>query len=51
VPDNTQQAILTVPSPGAGGEPQEHHMHVLGRYYRELEAGRKTVEVRTATPD
>jgi ASC-1-like (ASCH) protein len=26
-------------------------MHLLGRYYRELEAGRKTVEVRTATPD
>jgi ASC-1-like (ASCH) protein/ADP-ribose pyrophosphatase YjhB (NUDIX family) len=26
-------------------------MHLLGRYYRQLEAGRKTIEVRTATPD
>ncbi|CAL9283948.1 hypothetical protein SUDANB91_00795 [Streptomyces sp. SudanB91_2054] len=26
-------------------------MHLLGRYYRQVEAGRKTIEVRTATPD
>jgi ASC-1-like (ASCH) protein/8-oxo-dGTP pyrophosphatase MutT (NUDIX family) len=26
-------------------------MHLLGRYYRQVEAGRKTIEVRAATPD
>jgi hypothetical protein len=50
VPDDTQQAIPAVPSPATGGEPQEHHMHLLGRYYRQVEAGRKTIEVRVATP-
>ncbi|MFI2415693.1 ASCH domain-containing protein [Streptomyces sp. NPDC018947] len=25
-------------------------MHLLGRYYRQVEAGRKTIEVRVATP-
>ncbi|MEW1868633.1 NUDIX domain-containing protein [Streptomyces caelestis] len=49
--DDTQQAIPAVPSPAAGDEPQEHHMHLLGRYYRQVEAGRKTIEVRVATPD
>ncbi|MFE0353323.1 NUDIX domain-containing protein [Streptomyces nigra] len=49
MPDDTQQAIPTVPSPATGGEPQEHHMHLLGRYYRQVEAGRKTIEVRVAT--
>ena len=49
--DNTQQAIPAVPRPAAGEEPQEHHMHLLGRYYRQVEAGRKTIEVRVATPN
>ncbi|MFE9503323.1 NUDIX domain-containing protein [Streptomyces anthocyanicus] len=49
--DDTQQAIPAVPSPAAGDEPQEHHMHLLGRYYRQVEAGRKTIEVRVATPN
>ncbi|MEU5510417.1 NUDIX domain-containing protein [Streptomyces fungicidicus] len=48
--DNTQQAIPAIPSPAAREEPQEHHMHLLGRYYRQVEAGRKTIEVRAATP-
>ncbi|MEV5933251.1 ASCH domain-containing protein [Streptomyces sp. NPDC052079] len=26
-------------------------MHLLGRYYRQVEAGRKTIEVRVATPN
>lgn len=49
MPDDTQQAIPAVPSPAAGDEPHEHHMHLLGRYYRQVEAGRKTIEVRVAT--
>ncbi|MFF9762380.1 MULTISPECIES: NUDIX domain-containing protein [Streptomyces] len=51
MPDNTQQAIPAVPSPAAGDEPHEHHMHLLGRYYLQVEAGRKTIEVRVATPN
>ncbi|MFB7403254.1 NUDIX domain-containing protein [Streptomyces rubiginosohelvolus] len=51
MPDHTQQAIPAVPSPSAGDEPPEHHMHLLGRYYRQVEAGRKTTEVSVATPD
>ncbi|WP_107085174.1 NUDIX domain-containing protein [Streptomyces maremycinicus] len=50
MPDDTQQALPAVPSPSAGDEPHEHHMHLLGRYYRQVEAGRKTIEVRVATP-
>lgn len=50
MPDDAQQAIPAVPSPAAGDEPHEHHMHLLGRYYRQVEAGRKTVEVGLATP-
>ncbi|WP_432184055.1 hypothetical protein [Streptomyces tendae] len=50
MPDDTQQAIPAVPSPAAGDETPEHHMHLLGRYYRQVEAGRKTIEVRVATP-
>ncbi|WAX77007.1 NUDIX domain-containing protein [Streptomyces sp. KMM 9044] len=49
--DDTQQAIPAVPSPAAGDEPHEHHMRLLGRYYRQVEAGRKTIEVRVATPN
>ncbi|NEB12276.1 NUDIX domain-containing protein [Streptomyces coelicoflavus] len=49
--DHTQQAIPTVPSPSAGDVPPEHHMHLLTRYYRQVEAGRKTIEVRVATPN
>ncbi|MFD5284044.1 ASCH domain-containing protein [Streptomyces rubrogriseus] len=40
-----------MPSPTGGDVPQEHHMHLLGRYYRQVEAGRKTIEVRVATPN
>ncbi|MEU8949982.1 hypothetical protein [Streptomyces sp. NPDC048489] len=50
MPDDTQDALPAVPSPSAGDEPHEHHMHLLGRYYRQVEAGRKTIEVRVATP-
>ncbi|MFF7733495.1 NUDIX domain-containing protein [Streptomyces sp. NPDC007984] len=50
MPDDIQQASPAVPGPTTGGEPQEHHMHLLGRYYRQVEAGRKTIEVRVATP-
>ncbi|MDX3093409.1 methyltransferase domain-containing protein [Streptomyces sp. ME19-03-3] len=28
-----------------------HHVHLLGRSYRQVESGRKTVEVRAATPE
>ncbi|WP_338673870.1 NUDIX domain-containing protein [Streptomyces sp. SCSIO 30461] len=50
MPDHIQQAIPAVPSRAAGDEPPEHHMRLLGRYYRQVEAGRKTIEVRVATP-
>ncbi|MCX5418004.1 phytanoyl-CoA dioxygenase family protein [Streptomyces sp. NBC_00059] len=49
--DDTQQTIRAVPSPSAGNVPPEHHMHLLGRYYRHVEAGRKTTEVRVAAPN
>ncbi|MFK4071343.1 NUDIX domain-containing protein [Streptomyces sp. NPDC029674] len=49
--DDTQQAIPVVPSPAAGDVSPEHHMHLLGRYYRQVEAGRKTIEVRVAAPN
>ncbi|MFC9290720.1 ASCH domain-containing protein [Streptomyces sp. NPDC057052] len=51
MPDDTQQTLPAVPSPAAKDEPPEHHMHLLGRYYRQVEAGRKTIEVRVATPN
>ncbi|WP_455355431.1 NUDIX domain-containing protein [Streptomyces sp. SYSU K217416] len=51
MPDDTQQTIPAVPSPSAGDAPPEHHMHLLGRYYRQVEAGRKTIEVRVAAPN
>ncbi|MCC2269978.1 hypothetical protein LKM28_27205 [Streptomyces sp. CT1-17] len=51
MPDDIQQATAASPSPASGNGPQEHHMHLLGRYYRQVEAGRKTIEVRVATPD
>ncbi len=50
MPDDTEQAIPAVPSPATGDEQREHHMHLLPRYYRQVEAGRKTIEVRVATP-
>ncbi|WP_408992170.1 NUDIX domain-containing protein [Streptomyces sp. 1268] len=50
MPDDTQQANPAVPSPAAGDEPPEHHIQLLGRYYRQVEAGRKTVEVMVAAP-
>ncbi|WP_435298123.1 M15 family metallopeptidase [Streptomyces sp. YPW6] len=49
MPDHTQQAIPAVPSPSAGDVPPEHHMHLIARSYRQVEAGRKTIEVRVAT--
>ncbi|MET9184985.1 ASCH domain-containing protein [Streptomyces tendae] len=51
MPDNIQRTIPAVPSPAAGNVPPEHHIHLLGRYYRQVEAGRKTIEVRVAAPD
>ncbi|MEU5681055.1 NUDIX domain-containing protein [Streptomyces rochei] len=51
MPDDTRRTIPAIPSPTGGDGPREHHMHLLGRYYRQVEAGRKTIEVRTATPD
>ncbi|MFE8018041.1 hypothetical protein ACFU3O_35540 [Streptomyces antibioticus] len=51
MPDDTQQAHPAAPSPAAGDAPPEHRMHLLGRYYRQVEAGRKTIEVRAATPN
>ncbi|MEV3898103.1 NUDIX domain-containing protein [Streptomyces anulatus] len=48
--DDTQQANPAVPSPAAGDESHEHHIQLLGRYYRQVEAGRKTVEVMVAAP-
>ncbi|RPK92316.1 NUDIX domain-containing protein [Streptomyces sp. ADI98-10] len=51
MPDDTQQTIPAVPGPAARDAPPEHHMHLLGRYYRQVEAGRKTIEVRVAAPD
>ncbi|WP_420036115.1 NUDIX domain-containing protein [Streptomyces sp. cg28] len=31
--------------------PSEHHIHLLGRAYRQVESGRKTIEVRPSAPD
>ncbi|MET7496295.1 methyltransferase domain-containing protein [Streptomyces sp900116325] len=30
---------------------RQHHFHLLGRYYGQVESGRKTIEVRVATPE
>ncbi|MEW2619072.1 methyltransferase [Streptomyces sp. NPDC048106] len=30
---------------------RHHHFHLLGRYYAQVESGRKTIEVRVATPE
>ncbi|MFD5494434.1 methyltransferase domain-containing protein [Streptomyces sp. NPDC127091] len=36
---------------GEGDVPRRrHHFHLLGRYYAQVESGRKTIEVRVATP-
>ncbi|MGW3499045.1 methyltransferase [Streptomyces sp. NPDC001020] len=49
-------AISTPPSsarmagPVVDGHAREHHMHLLPRYYGQVEAGRKTIEVRVGTP-
>ncbi|MET9552308.1 NUDIX domain-containing protein [Streptomyces sp. NPDC006645] len=29
----------------------QHHFHLMSRYYRQVESGRKTIEVRVATPE
>ncbi|MFF7559349.1 NUDIX domain-containing protein [Streptomyces pseudovenezuelae] len=50
MPDDTHQAIPAVSSPRTREVPREHHMRLLPRYYRQVEAGRKTIEVRVATP-
>lgn len=50
MPDDVQQAVSAIPGPATGGERHEHHMRLLPRYYRQVEAGRKTIEVRVATP-
>ncbi|MEW2163763.1 NUDIX domain-containing protein [Streptomyces sp. NPDC007084] len=49
MPDDTQQTVPAVPGPANGGAPPEHHMRLLGQHYRQVEAGRKTIEVRAAT--
>ncbi|MFE5604185.1 NUDIX domain-containing protein [Streptomyces coelicoflavus] len=51
MPDDAQQTLPAVPSLAARDVAPEHHMHLLGRYYRQVEAGRKTIEVRAATPN
>ncbi|MET9388081.1 methyltransferase domain-containing protein [Streptomyces sp. NPDC002928] len=33
------------------GPPRQHHFHLLGCYYAQVESGRKTIEVRVATPE
>ncbi|WP_326607683.1 NUDIX domain-containing protein [Streptomyces sp. NBC_01799] len=30
---------------------RQHHFHLMGRYYGQVESGRKTIEVRVATPE
>lgn len=35
---------------GVPGSPREHHMHLRPRSYAQVESGRKTIEVRVATP-
>jgi 8-oxo-dGDP phosphatase len=50
VPDDTQPAITAISGSAAGGERREYHMRLLPKYYRQVEAGRKTIEVRVATP-
>ncbi|MFD7873479.1 methyltransferase domain-containing protein [Streptomyces sp. NPDC059766] len=37
--------------PAGAAVPRQHHFHLLGRYYGQVESGRKTVEVRVATPE
>ncbi|WP_245766767.1 methyltransferase [Streptomyces colonosanans] len=39
-----------VVGPVVHGHAREHHMHLLPRYYGQVEAGRKTIEVRVGTP-
>ncbi|MFJ5270971.1 methyltransferase domain-containing protein [Streptomyces sp. NPDC088358] len=36
--------------PTAPDSPRQHHFSLLARYYRQVESGRKTVEVRVSTP-
>ena len=48
--DEAQPALTHIPGPATGGEQREHHMRLLPKYYRQVEAGRKTIEVRVATP-
>ncbi|MFF7796367.1 methyltransferase domain-containing protein [Streptomyces olivaceus] len=35
---------------GVPGSPREHHLHLRPRSYAQVESGRKTIEVRVATP-
>ncbi|MET7717826.1 NUDIX domain-containing protein [Streptomyces sp. NPDC005407] len=39
-----------MPGPAVKDGAREHHMHLLPRYYAQVEAGRKTIEVRVGTP-
>ncbi|MDX3024961.1 NUDIX domain-containing protein [Streptomyces acidiscabies] len=50
MPDDTQQEIPAVPAPTTGDRPREHRLHLPGRYYRHMEAGRQTIDVGVATP-
>ncbi|MFH9862236.1 NUDIX domain-containing protein [Streptomyces sp. NPDC017202] len=47
--DSAQSAPTPLPQPTPHQSRREHHMHLLPRYYAQVEAGRKTIEVRTAT--
>lgn len=50
MPDSTQPAFTPIPAPATEGDRREHHMRLLPGYYRQVESGRKTIEVRVATP-
>ncbi|MGX1541379.1 methyltransferase [Streptomyces adustus] len=52
VPSGAAGARSAGPSGAAGAvTPRQHHFHLSGRYYGQVESGRKTVEVRVATPE
>ncbi|MFF3583921.1 methyltransferase domain-containing protein [Streptomyces mirabilis] len=53
-PRQDEAAAQRTPSSARCGERasrRQHHFHLLGRYYVQVESGRKTIEVRVATPE
>ncbi|MGW4882654.1 NUDIX domain-containing protein [Streptomyces sp. NPDC004262] len=50
MPDDPQPAVTTAPGPAVAGDRREHHMRLLPKFYGQVESGRKTIEVRVATP-